>query len=95
MSHWPFLLKHLSYSPVNPFDSFYTWRESTDPTLSNSLDYFSIRLSSVGALVAWEAEYEHWISSLLRSTGLCLLKTLSGLFELVLGAPRGHTLYFI
>ena len=32
-------------------------------------DASSIRLSSVGELVAWEAEYEHWISSLLRSTG--------------------------
>jgi hypothetical protein len=41
MSHWPFLLKHLSYSPVNPFDSFHTRRESTDPTVSNSLAYFS------------------------------------------------------
>ncbi len=41
MSRWPFLLKHLSYSPVNPIDSFHTWRESTDPTLSNSLDYFT------------------------------------------------------
>ncbi len=38
MSRWPLLLKHLSYSPVNPLDSFYTWRESTDPTFSNSLD---------------------------------------------------------
>jgi hypothetical protein len=42
MSPWPFLLKHLSYSPVNPFDSFHTWRESTDPTFSNSLDYYTI-----------------------------------------------------
>ncbi len=42
MSRWPFLLKHSSYGPVNPFDSFHTWRESTDPTFSNSLDYFTI-----------------------------------------------------
>jgi hypothetical protein len=42
MSRWPFLLKYLSYSPVNPFDSFHTWRESTDPTLSNSLAYFTL-----------------------------------------------------
>ncbi len=41
MSRWPFLLKHLSYGPVNPFDSFHTWRESTDPTSSNSLDQFT------------------------------------------------------
>ena len=26
---------------VNPFDSFHTWRESTDPTFSNSLDHYS------------------------------------------------------
>ncbi len=42
MSRWPFLLKHLPYSPVNPLDSFHTWRESTDPTFSNSLAYFTI-----------------------------------------------------
>ena len=41
MSRWPFLLKHLSFSPVNPFDSFLTWRESTDPTISNSLDHYT------------------------------------------------------
>ncbi len=41
MSRWPFLLKHFSYSPVNPSDSFHTWRESTDPTLSNSLDHYT------------------------------------------------------
>ena len=46
MSRWPLLLKHLSYIPVNPFDSFHTWRESTDPTFSNSLDYFRVWLSS-------------------------------------------------
>jgi hypothetical protein len=34
--------KRLSYSPVNPFDSFHTWRESTDPTFSNSLAYFTL-----------------------------------------------------
>ena len=44
-SRWPFLFKHLSYSPVNPFDSFHRWRESTDPTFSNSLDYFTNRES--------------------------------------------------
>ena len=27
--------------PVNPFDSFQTWRESADPTVSNSLAYFT------------------------------------------------------
>ena len=41
MSRWLFLLKHLSYSPANPLDSFHTWRESTDPTFSNSLDNFT------------------------------------------------------
>ena len=46
MSRWPFLIKHLSYSPVNPFDSFHTWRESTEPTFSNSLAYFRVWLSS-------------------------------------------------
>ncbi len=41
MSRWPFLLKHLFYSLVNPFDGFHTWRESADPTFSNSPDYFT------------------------------------------------------
>ncbi|MEE9245882.1 MAG: hypothetical protein V3U63_06740, partial [Gemmatimonadota bacterium] len=44
MSRWPFLLKHQSYCPVNPFDSFHTWRESTDPTISNSLDHYTLAL---------------------------------------------------
>ncbi len=39
MSRWPFLVRHLSYRPVNPFDSFHTWRERADPTFSNSLDH--------------------------------------------------------
>ena len=43
MSRWPFLLKHLSYSPVNSFDGFHTWREGADPTISNSLAYFTAR----------------------------------------------------
>ncbi len=41
MSRRPFLLKHLSYSPLNPFDSFQSWRESTDPTFSYSLDHYT------------------------------------------------------
>jgi hypothetical protein len=41
MSRWPFLLKYLSYSPVTPFDGFRTWRESADPTVSNSRDCFT------------------------------------------------------
>ena len=46
MSRWPFLLKHLSYSPVNPFDSFRTWRESGDPIFSNSLDHYTLTITS-------------------------------------------------
>ena len=42
MSRWPFLLKHLSYGPVNPLDSFLTWRDSADLTFSNSLDYYTV-----------------------------------------------------
>ncbi len=49
MSRWPFLLKHLSCSPVNPFDSFHTWRDSADPTVSNSLDHYSRTIRHVGA----------------------------------------------
>ncbi len=41
MSRWPFLVKHLSYSPVTPINSLHTWRESADPTFSNSLDAHS------------------------------------------------------
>ena len=41
MSRWPFLLKHLSSSPVNPFDGFHTWRWGADPTFSNSLDHYT------------------------------------------------------
>jgi len=26
---------------VNPFDSFHTWRESADPTISNLLDHYT------------------------------------------------------
>ncbi len=42
--------------PVNPFDSFHTWRESTDPTFSNSLDYFTCILHAYhheAALADW------------------------------------------
>ena len=52
MSRWPFLLKHSSYSPVNPFDSFHTWRVSTDPTFSNSLDYFTYYELPVSSLMS-------------------------------------------
>ncbi len=41
MSRWPFLFKRLSYGPVNPFDSFHTWREFADPTFSISLDHYT------------------------------------------------------
>ncbi len=51
MSRWPFLLKHLSYSPVNHFDSFQAWRESADPTFSNSLAYFTYYELPLGSLM--------------------------------------------
>ncbi len=41
MSRWSFLFKDLSYSPMNRFYSFHTWRESAHPTFSNSLAYFT------------------------------------------------------
>ena len=30
-------------------------------------DEFDYRLSSIGKLAAWETEYEHWISSVVRT----------------------------
>ncbi len=36
---------------VNPFDSFHTWRESTDPTFSNSLAYFTFYELPVSSLM--------------------------------------------
>ena len=48
MPRWPFLLKHLSYSPVNSFDGFQAWRECTDPAFSNSLDHYTHHLTRSG-----------------------------------------------
>ena len=43
---------------VNPFDSFRTWRESTDPTFSNSLAYFTPSPCEYAKLWAWFTEMD-------------------------------------
>ncbi len=59
MSRWPFLLKHLSYSLVNLFNSFHTRRKSVAPTLSNSLDHYTPEERGAADPIAGRSDRRH------------------------------------